>query len=295
MNNNASNNASLAESNVKTNSHSAWLRKSVLNKSFFSDEIEGIINIIKPNLHVDKGLAGKGLTIRIMSLRPIYSKEAFSNSDILKFNKTLRSVIWIVDGGRYNEKGEEVPGGIIDGICTFNGVPVTPDSCKKPALTEKAEILIDLFNNTFFLFYKKVKSKNPELLTPKNWSNISETFTKCIEVIYYFTGKKYVGTRLCEKMTPLVTNINRIFNSVDDGRPILIQSARMASYVCGRGIIWGPYKTAKGEMLEGVLIHRTVSEANNSVNTSILANPPTVSGGSRRRRFNKTLRKRQNK
>ena len=176
MNNNAANNASLVESNVKTDTHSAWLRKSVLDKSFFSDEIEGIINIIKPSLHVDKVLVGMGLTKRIMSLRPIYSKEAFVNGDIVKFNKMLRSVIWISDGGAYNEKGDEVPGGILNGQCTFNGTPITLDSCKRPGLTEKAEILIDLFNNTLVLFYKKVKSKNPELLMPKNWSNISARF-----------------------------------------------------------------------------------------------------------------------
>jgi hypothetical protein len=287
-NNNSENNSSITETNHPL-THYAWMQRSVINKSLFTGE-EDITEIIKPKIVDNETEYTAFVTIQARTnINKLFLKESFTNNDLNKFNKLLKRFVWISDGNTVDSQGNEVVGGVKEERCAFDNYPVhSSTSCKKPSLSEKAERFIDIYNNTLVLFYKKVKSRNPDLLTPANWKNISESFTDCIKGIYYFSGLKYLGNRLCEKMSPLVNNINKIFKSVKGGRPILIETGTKGEYSCGRGIIWGSYRTPTGETRDGVFIHQTIGEEDDNVDLKIMTNIPTITvGGSRKLRRNR--------
>ncbi len=280
--------------NVSTN----WRAKSALSKSLFAPNLTGdehIMYILKPaKLPKDwSGQLGKIGRFRrtdmcIRAINSMMKKPTLTIEDVKTFNAKVAQLINDYNGN--NAKGEITED---DAYCHFMGEKwvLDPDTkCKGPGLPIKLIMALEIYMNTIVLFYKKIKNSQPDLINLKNLNEISESLTLMISNLFYFAGRYHLGEHLISAFSQFIKKFNEVFSSFIEGSPLLVQTCKDGTYECGRGILWGQYKTKDNELHEGILIHKSVSKYNNSVNVSLVGNPPTIGGRSRRRMQKKKRR-----
>ena len=105
------------------------------------------------------------------------------------------------------------------------------NTCKKKALDLRTLKYIDIIINTICLFLKRIKKINKDLLRNDIFKQAIKEFTDAISSLYYFAGNKYNGHRLCNIFSPLIKNINTIFEY-----EMIIQTGKDGLEMCGHGI-----------------------------------------------------------
>jgi hypothetical protein len=250
---------------------------------------EEVSTALFPSTRLEKdGLFKRRTANYVHSLNVIYNKDEFTLEDLNKFNSELKLLINHING---DDPLTGLPYKHYQSICFFEGVgPSYACGCKQQSLSIKTIKALQIFFNTFIFFYDKVKTKNKELIDSTSINSISESLYNVIKTIIYFAGRKYCGNYLCETFTSFIESTNNIFKYFLDGRPLIIQTGTSGHYTCGRGVLWGQYKNGDGTLYDAIFLHRTISENNDSVNESVIGNPPTIGGRSRRRMQKKKRR-----
>lgn len=272
---------------IATGNPEQWLKRSVVNRSLFLDNISEIITLLFPKhmeafvLNPDPDAISPNdmkLYIQnqkmIRNLKILYTTEV-NTETIKQFISIMQNIIHIANGDKYDGRSWRKQGG-----CLYTGnqpLPVQGGvTCKKPSLDIRTTKFIDIISNTILLYFKKVSRTKKDLLENKNFIKVIGDLTDLLALIYYFTGTNYSGNRLCNRFSNLVRNINSIF-----GYSIIVQTGKNGKHMCGHGIA----HVTKDD-IHLIAVHEG-KEDDGSIDVASLRELGYAVGGTRKRKNNK--------
>lgn len=157
-------------------------------------------------------------------------------------------------------------------------------NCKISPLHKNVNIWTNLIENTFVIFLLVVKETYPDILTHQVISQFSINSIKgFISELFKSVSFNYVGRDICQVFRPFIEKVNEILGY------ILLEQSASDGYTCGRGIL---IRTCESTKLSTILIHRTESEEDMTVNTDPLRSTCGGKRKSKKRRSNKKRTKR---
>lgn len=237
----SSNNNAVDRKTLERAAEGPWLKRSVVNRSLFLDNVSEIITILFPK-HMEEQVLNPDFPARddanvyminirtIKKLKSLYVNEV-TKETIKQFIDGLQIIIHIAKGDIHNGRSWKTRPG-----CLYTGIKGKPVggliNCKNPSLDSRTSKFIDIISNTILLYFKKVSKTKKELLENKNFIKLIGDFADLLASLYYFTAQNYSGKRLCNRFSNLVKNINAIF-----GYPIIVQTGINGEIMCGHGIV----------------------------------------------------------